>query len=165
VLDEDADRNSYDLLILDYAGVCTLSHAEIVASSQPADDRQIERAEGLAVVRWAQAAGTKVVVLSNEIDRAWIPNSPLLSTVDSVLACTDNGILKPDRRAYQRALLLTGCTAERALFVDDDLDNVRGARGAGLDAIAFDTNDPRASWAVVASACGLTGASPRPSVR
>jgi putative hydrolase of the HAD superfamily len=155
VLDEDADRNSYDLLILDYAGVCTLSHAEILAAVQPAADQQVERAEGLAIVRMAHAAGLKVVVLSNEIDRAWIPNSPLLSSVDAVLAGTDNGILKPDRRAYERALLTTGCIASRALFVDDDLDNVRGARGAGLDAIMFDTNDPEGSWGAVSSACGL----------
>jgi FMN phosphatase YigB (HAD superfamily) len=161
----ETNRYAYDLLVLDYAGVCTRSHHEILAARQPPSDQPVERAEGLAMVRSAQAAGMRVVVLSNEIDQAWIPNSPLLSSVDTVLACTDNGILKPDRRAYQRALLATGCTANRALFVDDDADNVRGARGAGLDAIVFDTNDPAGSWIAVATACGLTDASPRPSVR
>jgi FMN phosphatase YigB (HAD superfamily) len=159
------NRIAYDLLILDYAGVCTRSHHEILAARQPASDQPFERAEGLAMVRSAQAAGMTVVVLSNEIDRAWIADSPLLSAVDAVLACTDNGIFKPDRRAYQRALLATGCAANRTLVVDDELDNVLGARGAGLDAIVFDTSDPAGSWTAVASACGLTDASPRPSAR
>jgi putative hydrolase of the HAD superfamily len=149
------DERPYDLLVLDYGGVITLSHAEVVAAAQSDDAVQVERPESLAVVWLAHDAGMKVVVLSNEIDRDWIAGSPVLSTVDLVIACTDNGILKPDRRAYQRALLLTECTASRALMVDNDIDNVRGARGAGLDAILFDTNDPNSSWAAVRSACGL----------
>jgi FMN phosphatase YigB (HAD superfamily) len=165
MIDGHANRNAYDLLVLDYVGVCTLSHHEVLAATHASAGRLVERSEGLAIVRSAHAAAMKVVVLSNEIDRAWIADSPLLSAVDAVLACTDNGILKPDRRAYERALLTTGCMASRTLFVDDDLDNVRGARGAGLDAIVFDTNDPDSSWTAVASACGLTDASPRPSAR
>jgi putative hydrolase of the HAD superfamily len=138
-------QRRFDLLVLDYGGVCTLSHREL-ADGPVVDPVNAERDESLRAVLAAQAAGLKVVILSNEVDRAWAEHSPVLAQVDHILPCTDNGILKPDRRAYQRALLVTGCRADRSLFVDDEIDNVRGAQAAGLEAILFDITDPTASW-------------------
>jgi putative hydrolase of the HAD superfamily len=145
-------RVGYDLLVLDYGGVCTMSHRELVGAAVQADRFNAERPECLTLVLAVQALGVRVAVLSNEIDRAWVERSTLLSRVDHVLACSDNRILKPDRRAYQRALLVTGCAADRTLFVDDEVDNVRGAQGAGLDAMLFDTSDPVASWSAIDAA-------------
>lgn len=142
----------YDLLVLDYAGVCTPSHAEFAQRSTLATSETDERPGCLPVIRLAHSLGLTVVVLSNEIDPAWIERSSALSAVDHVIACTDNGILKPDRRAFQRALLLTNCAADRSLVVDDAIDNVRGAQAAGLTAILFDTTDADASWASVTQA-------------
>jgi putative hydrolase of the HAD superfamily len=142
-----APPRRYDLLVLDYGGVCTMSHRELVDS--PSGTLDIERSECVPVVLAAQAIGMQVAVLSNEIDRAWIEHSAVLSQVDHVIPCGDNGVFKPDRRAYQRALLVSRCTAERALFVDDDLDNVRGAQGAGLASMLFDATDPVAAWSLI----------------
>jgi len=140
----------YDLVILDYGGVCTMSHHELMASATVRSDRfNAERSECLTFVLAVQALEMQVVVLSNEIDREWVKHSSVLAHVDHVIACSDNGILKPDRRAYQRALLVSGCVPERTLFVDDDIDNVRGALGAGLTAMLFDTRDPAASWSAI----------------
>ncbi len=139
----------YDLLVLDYGGVCTMSQGELANRTAPMSLADAERVQCLPVVLAAQAAGITVAVLSNEIDRSWAEQSPVLAQVDHVLPCADNGIMKPDRRAYQRVLLITGCTADRALFVDDDADNVRGAQGAGLATLLFDTSDPAASWAQI----------------
>jgi len=142
----------FDLLVLDYGGVCTMSHRELVGGAVQTGPFNAERAECVRLVLAAQALGMQVAVLSNEIDRAWIEHSTVLSRVDHVLACNDNGILKPDRRAYQRALLVSRCAAERSLFVDDEVDNVRGAEGAGLAAMLFDTRDPIGSWSQIDAA-------------
>jgi len=144
-----ARLSRYDLLILDYGGVCTMSHHELMAATVRSDRFNAERSECLTFVLAVQALEMQVVVLSNEIDREWVKHSSVLAHVDHVIACSDNGILKPDRRAYQRALLVSGCVPERTLFVDDDIDNVRGALGAGLTAMLFDTRDPAASWSAI----------------
>jgi putative hydrolase of the HAD superfamily len=149
-----APPRRYDLLVLDYGGVCTMSHRELVDS--PSDTPNAERSECVPVILAAQALGMQVAVLSNEIDRAWVEHSPVLSQVDHVIPCGDNEVFKPDRRAYQRALLVSRCTAERALFVDDELDNVRGAQGAGLATIRFDTGDPAGSWTAIDVAISAT---------
>lgn len=144
---ENSSDRTFDLLVLDYGGVCTLSHAEFLdhASFDTAGDRP----RSLAAIADAQAAGVTVVVLSNEIDQSWITNSKVLSQVDHVMACADNRIFKPDRRAFQRAALITGCAAERTLVVDDEIDNVRGAQAAGMSALLFDTANPEDSWEAV----------------
>ena len=144
--------NCYDLLILDYGGVCTMSHHELVEAAVPSDRFNAERHECLPFVLAVQALEIQVAVLSNEIDREWVKQSSVLACVDHVIACSDNGIYKPDRRAYQRALLVSRCVPERALFVDDEIDNVRGAQGAGLAAMLFDTLDAVASWAAIDAA-------------
>lgn len=47
------------------------------------------------------------------------------------------GIRKPDPAIYRRALGILGATAERALFIDDRLENVAAAGAVGLRAIQF----------------------------
>ena len=129
-----------------------MSHRELVGAGVQTNSFNAERAECMRVVLAAQALGMQVSVLSNEIDRAWVEQSTLLAQVDHILACSDNGIFKPDRRAYQRALLMSRCAPERTLFVDDEVDNVRGAEGAGLAALLFDTGDPVGSWTAIEAA-------------
>ncbi len=142
----------FELLLLDYGGVCTPSHGEYVASTQPLAD---VRPECLDVVGAALSAGITVAVLSNELVTDWIDGNPLLDSVDHVISCADNRIFKPDRRAYARALLVTGCEAGRTLYVDDEPDNVAGARGAGLTAILFDAAAPAECWAEIGTRIGV----------
>jgi putative hydrolase of the HAD superfamily len=44
---------------------------------------------------------------------------------------------KPDARAYRGTLDALRASAEQTLFIDDNEENVRGARAVGIDAIQF----------------------------
>ncbi|MEO1060576.1 MAG: HAD-IA family hydrolase [Actinomycetota bacterium] len=130
----------YELLVLDVGGVCV----DRAGRSDPAATELVDAARERGIV---------VAVLSNELDEA---SADALPPVDHVVAC-NTGIQKPDRRAFQRVLLLTGTDAAAALVVDDSADNVRGAEAAGAAALHFDPDDRSASWAAVRAALGLAG--------
>jgi len=138
------------LLILDFDGVCVRGLGEAVSSdSYATDDASVARPEMSLLVATARERGTVTVILSNEINTSWSTEFPILERVDHVVNCADNGILKPDRRAFQRCLLLTGKNAESALVVDDDPDNVNVAESLGMRSILFDRMNPQASIAEI----------------
>lgn len=142
--------NAVELLILDFAGVCTPSvSARISAGGRAASEISVR--DGCEeLVRSAQRSGVVVVILSNEISLDWIDTMPLLGIVDHVVACSDNKIFKPDRRAFQRCLLLTGVDADHTLVVDDESDNIAVADSLGMHTVLFDEADPARSWTQVA---------------
>lgn len=142
----------FDLLLLDYGGVCTPSHEEYLAATAPIGDI---RPEGVRVVENAQAAGIAVVILSNELDPSRAEPNAVLSIVDHVICGMDNKIFKPDRRAYERALRLSGCDAARTFYVDDEADNVAGANGIGMATMLFDTANASHQWAEIAQKLGV----------
>lgn len=146
------ESRPFDLLLLDYGGVCTPSHHEYLAATAPIED---VRPESPQVIEAAQAAGMSVIVLSNELDPTQIEPNAVLSMVDHVICGLDNKIFKPDRRAYQRALLVSGCDASRTLFVDDDADNVAGANGVGMATMLFDPVNASKQWAEIAKRLGV----------
>ena len=125
----------YELLVLDFGGVCV----DADGTTDPAVVDLIDAARRQDVT---------VAVLSNELDASTVASHPVLRAVDHVVTC-NTGIQKPDRRAFQRVLLLTGVEAGRTLVVDDSPDNVRGAEAAGTTALRFDTADRAGSWAAV----------------
>lgn len=131
----------YELLVLDFGGVCV----DADGSTDP---------EVIDVIAAARERSITVAVLSNELDDDTIAVHPVLRSVDHVVAC-NTGIQKPERRAFQRVLLLTDVDAEQALVVDDADDNVRGAQAAGTTALHFDVDDRSRSWAAVRSELGL----------
>jgi 2-haloacid dehalogenase len=49
----------------------------------------------------------------------------------------DEGLLKPDREIFELFFDRYGVRPERAVFVDDSLRNVQGARTAGMQALHF----------------------------
>ncbi len=156
------------MLLLDYGGVCTLSARECVAAhdgdggSSTVSEQGATRPECRSVVAKARAAGVCVAILSNEIDRSWATSVPLLDEVDHIIACSDNGLLKPDRRAYQRALMVTGASADQVLFVDDEPVNVAGARAVGIEAMLFDVDRAADCWAEIAQRVKVGGTRRRP---
>ena len=60
---------------------------------------------------------------------------------DNVTISAEEGIMKPDRRIFQIALARSGIKPEEGLFVDDFIENVTGARQAGMAAIHFTDPD------------------------
>ena len=132
-----------ELLILDFAGVCTPAPNELLDAS-PTGPVPI-RPGIIDLVSSASGRGVIVVVLSNEISTEWVLDEDLFGSVDHVVSCADNKIWKPDRRAFQRCLLLTGKRAEQTLVVDDEDDNIVVARSIGMHALHFDVGDPESS--------------------
>ena len=45
--------------------------------------------------------------------------------------------LKPEPAIYDEAIRRAGVAADRIFFVDDRVENVEGARRAGMDAVVF----------------------------
>ncbi len=130
------------LLVLDFDGVCFDPTA-----------RDIDPAAA-DLVRDARAVGIGVAVLSNELDEHTRTTTPLLDDVDHVVACT-TGIQKPDRRAFQRVMMIADVSPERTVVVDDRDANVRGAEAAGARAVLFDLGDRAGSWTAIRRAAGL----------
>ncbi|GAB4468777.1 MAG: hypothetical protein Kow00124_03310 [Anaerolineae bacterium] len=56
---------------------------------------------------------------------------------DAVVISSDIGILKPDPRAFHAVLDRLHTSAQDAIFIDDFIENVMGARRVGLEAIHF----------------------------
>jgi putative hydrolase of the HAD superfamily len=103
-----------------------------------------------ATVEHALRTGVGVSVLTNDL-RAfhgdeWALGIPLLQQVDHLVDCSDTGVLKPDQRAYQRAVTTIGVPADRMLFVDDQPLNIEGAANAGMQTYWFDVTNADAAW-------------------
>jgi epoxide hydrolase-like predicted phosphatase len=62
---------------------------------------------------------------------------------DETVFSAEVGMAKPDARIYQLILNRLGVEPQEAVFVDDFIENVEGARHLGLHAIHF-KNSPQA---------------------
>lgn len=85
----------------------------------------------------------KIGIISN----AWGQLSQLLEdweiqdTFDVVIGSGDVGVMKPDPKIFHLALSGLDIKPDEAIFVDDFIDNVRGARELGINAIQFRDTD------------------------
>ncbi len=121
---------------------------------------ELIRASCSDVVDRAQQQGVSVSVFTNDLSAfhgpEWAEKIELLQRIDHLVDCSHTGILKPDPRAYERALTVTGFDANQVLFVDDQPLNVKGAQDVGIDAIWFDVAAADVAWKQVAARVGLT---------
>ncbi len=120
---------------------------------------ELVRESANRVVARAQAAGLGVSVLTNDLTAfhgpEWKSGIPLLGQIDQLVDCSETGILKPDPRAYQRALERVRVSADRVLFVDDHHLNVAGAAQVGMGAYWFDVTKADQSWHEVGALLGI----------
>jgi len=120
---------------------------------------EMVRPEARSVATAALDAGIGVSVLTNDMrafhGREWEHDVDFLQLVDHIVDCSDTNILKPDPRAFQRAVDIIGCDPARVLFVDDQPINVAGADDFGLDALWFDIAHAADAWGTVADRLGL----------
>jgi len=58
-------------------------------------------------------------------------------TFDVIVLSAEEGLVKPGPEIYRRALEQLGVAAEEAIFVDDMLRNVEGARAVGMHGILY----------------------------
>jgi epoxide hydrolase-like predicted phosphatase len=62
---------------------------------------------------------------------------PILDVFDELIISAEVGLVKPDAAIYALAVERLGVHAREAVFVDDFIENVEGARRAGLHAVHF----------------------------
>lgn len=60
---------------------------------------------------------------------------------DVVIGSGDEGIMKPDPAIYQLAIERLAVEPEEAVFVDDYLENIEGARNVGMHGILFQSRE------------------------
>ncbi len=86
-----------------------------------------------------QARGIRVIGLSNISPGhlKLIQSYPEVKALEDLVASCLTSYRKPEPEAYREALARIGTEAWETLFVDDQLENVEGARRAGLPAVVF----------------------------
>ena len=94
----------------------------------------------IAAIRELTAQGVRCALATNQHpERAAYMRDTL--GYDGVFAelfySCDEGVAKPDRAFFRRAVQGLGVLPQRTLFVDDNRDNVAGAKEAGLVAEVF----------------------------
>jgi epoxide hydrolase-like predicted phosphatase len=58
---------------------------------------------------------------------------------DELIISAEVGVMKPDPGIFQIALARTASLPEEAVFIDDFIENVEGAKNVGMHAILFET--------------------------
>lgn len=112
--------------------------------------------ELLAYVDQLRAAGYHLGLLSNVGDNGrWIFGAAkydILAHFDSATLSAEEGVMKPDPRIFKIALARAGAQPSEAVFVDDFVRNVEGARAVGMSGIHFRTTEQ-----TLAELAALTG--------
>lgn len=97
--------------------------------------------DALPTLQSLKHRGIKLAVVSNwdfSLHRV-LETTGLAAMFDVVIASLEEGIEKPDPRVFSLALERAGVAAAEALHVGDDLlDDVQGARSAGMKAVLLD---------------------------
>lgn len=98
--------------------------------------------EAVALLRDARTAGRRVGVLSNDAfaiqTRAFFNARPEFDGLDAFVDSSDVGVRKPAPEAYRIAADALGLDTESIVFLDDDAENVEGARAVGMVGIQVD---------------------------
>jgi epoxide hydrolase-like predicted phosphatase len=97
-----------------------------------------------------------VGLLSNATDgarRLFAERYPILDCFDSVTISAEEGLMKPDPRIFFIALARAGVEPGEALFVDDAIVNIEGARRIGMQTLHF--ADPAAARRQLALLTGI----------
>ena len=97
-------------------------------------------AESVAVLRRLRRAGYRNFALTN-FSKEMFPRAqvlqPLLGEFDGVVVSGEERLIKPDPAIYRLLCERFGVQPQRAVFIDDSLPNVEGARRIGMHAIHF----------------------------
>jgi len=97
------------------------------------------------MIQWARTlkeSGRKIAVLSNmprEIGEHMRANFDWLREFDHVTFSYEVRLIKPEPAIYRDALDGVGVRPEEAVFLDDRIENVRGAEAVGIRAVLFES--------------------------
>ena len=94
-------------------------------------------------IRDLKKRGYKVYVLSNWSEPVYEANKDthlrFLKEMDGGILSFREGMIKPEQKIYKLLCDRYHIQPEEAVFLDDNAENVKGARGFGLHAIHFQT--------------------------
>ncbi|WP_413726136.1 glucose-1-phosphatase [Sodalis sp. RH16] len=97
------------------------------------------RTEVIDIIQALRRQGHRVVVLSNTNRlhcNYWPSQYPeIQQSVDKLYLSQDLGMRKPDPAIYRYVLELEGVAAAKAIFFDDNADNIAGAKTVGLQTV------------------------------
>lgn len=71
--------------------------------------------------------------LRRAVEEVW----QIQDAFDQIIISAEVGMTKPDPRIYRLALERTGVEPQEAVFIDDTIRNIEGAKAVGLHAIHF----------------------------
>jgi putative hydrolase of the HAD superfamily len=75
--------------------------------------------------------------------RHFVPQfADLLRHFDALVLSHEIGVRKPRSEFFEHLVKVSGCAAERCVFIDDLPANVAGARGCGLQGIVYTEIEP-----------------------
>lgn len=80
----------------------------------------------------------RLALLTNTNELHWrrfVDEIGLPQRVDHVFASHQIGLVKPEADIYRYILAQLDCAASRVLFIDDNAENVAGAKSLGLEAV------------------------------
>jgi putative hydrolase of the HAD superfamily len=133
--------------------------AEVIAAMSGADPNRAVRAEAAATVTRAKAAGCRIGVLTNDLERIYgrnvVAQFAILREMDAVVDGSRSGVRKPSPDAFAGALAALQSTAEEAVLVDDQPRNVEAAIALGMAGVAFDVRAPASSFRAAERLLGL----------
>ena len=126
------------------------SMEQFVSAARSEAPMAIIRPEFLSTLAEAKADHVRLAILSNELDlfygQDFRAKLPFMQDFDLIVDATYTNILKPDPRAYAAITDDLDLSAERCVFVDDQLRNVKGAQEFGMHAVHFDVSKPQTSY-------------------
>ncbi len=132
------------------AGAQWTEISQFVQAARGADVEAVIRPEALAAMDEAEALGSKLAVLSNELDLFYgvefREKLPFMKRFEVVIDATYTKILKPDMRAYRSCGDALELAPGNCVFVDDQLRNIIGAEEAGMQVVHFDVTRPKESY-------------------
>ncbi|MBO5465630.1 MAG: HAD family phosphatase [Alistipes sp.] len=92
------------------------------------------------ILRRLKSAGYKIYGLTNWSAETFYmirDSYPVFSEFDGMVVSADEHLLKPDSAIYHCLLQRYSLQAEESLFIDDNADNVAGAKAVGMEAVQF----------------------------
>ncbi len=115
----------------------------------PSDDafvypRLLSRPAVVESVALIREAGYRTALVSNNVAEYWtwvLGTLDVERLFDTTINSAEVGCRKPEPEIYHLALERLGVTADRALFLDDNADNISGAADLGMSVVDVNESD------------------------
>jgi 2-haloacid dehalogenase len=121
-------------------------HEALIRAYRERWDEMLDGAilETVEVLKLLRDNGTRVLALTNW-SRETFPMAreryDFLHWFEGILVSGEEGLVKPDPAIFRRLISRFDVDVSRAIFIDDSMRNVNGARQVGLEAIHFENAD------------------------